>query len=111
MCYFLHKFLYSNRKRHVNRKRGRNSKIGNYSFVRNCLTIPKPFFVFVLAPFVIEFYTFENGQRKKQEKNNKNKTKPKFEKSPGTKCFFIFLLFIKCFYYLLHQISQKSVNK
>ena len=30
------------------------------------------------------------GKEKKQENNNKNKTKPKFEKSPLTKCFFIF---------------------
>ena len=34
-------------------------KIGNNTFVRNPLTIPKLFFIFVLAILVIDFYTFE----------------------------------------------------
>ena len=67
----------------------------------------KTVFVFLLALFVIEFYTFENGQRKKKQENNyKNKTKPKFEKSLRTKCFLFLILRM---YAKFHK--NRSINK
>ena len=46
------------------------------------------------------------GNEKKIIINKKIKIKkPKFKKSPSTKCFFIFV------FTYVHQISQKSVDK
>ena len=66
-------------------------------------------FFFALELFVIEFYTFENGQRKtKQENNNKNKTKAKFEKSPWTKCFLFFILRMYTEFHKNWSINKKN---
>ena len=52
----------------MNRKQEQSSKIGLYYFVRNLFTIPKLFWVFVLALLVIHFYFIEDGQQKKKKK-------------------------------------------
>ena len=44
----------------------------------------KTVFVFVLALFVVEFYTFENGQRKKKKK----KKQAEIRKKSSNKMFF-----------------------
>ena len=57
----------------------------------------------VIRYWVLYFWKWT--KKKKQENNNKKKTKPKFEKSPGTKCF-LFLILRK--YTKFHK--NRSIN-